>query len=127
MRTRKLILFATLIAFTVILACAVSSCAKFQNEIAADGGLVGSYNGCYVVRNDSGGRIMDVWVLPDSIVQAEHSGSGWLFRDTHGDVIHLGGDVRVMRLHDSDLSKWHEYHAEFETKTYQELYVTKSP
>jgi len=102
----------------------LSGCAKFSNEIAANGGLIGSYNGTYVVRNDSGGHIMDMWVLSDVIVQAEKSGAGWMFRDKAGNVIHLGGDVKVMRLKDlSTISGYHEYHAEFETKSYQELYL----
>jgi len=103
-----------------------TGCAKFRNEIAADGGLIGSYTGDYVVRNDSGGKIMDVWVLHNVMVQSDNHGAGWLFRDQSGDVIHLGGDVKVIRLNTLDTAgKYHEYHAEFETHTYQELYAQK--
>ena len=101
-------------------------CAKMQNQIAADGGFWGSYAGNYVIRNDSGGLIMDVWILHNCMVQSVESGAGWLFRDNDGNAIHLGGDVKVVRIiGEFDKSKYHEYHAEFETKTYQELYDTK--
>jgi len=81
--------------------------------------------GDYIVRNDSGGKIMDVWVLHDVIVQSEFNGAGWLFKDQTGNVVHLGGDVKVIRLNRGNMADWHEYHAEFETHTYQELYVKK--
>lgn len=100
-------------------------CAKTWNEAAANGGLFFSSTGDYVVRNDSGGKIMDVWILHNVIVQADHGGAGYLFQDQLGDSVHLGGDCKVVRLKGGDSSQYHEYHAEFETKTYQELYVAK--
>ena len=100
-----------------------TGCAKMRNDIAAQGGFFTSHEGDYIVRNDSGGRIMDVSVLHDVMVQSTDSGSGWLFRDNEGNPIHLGGDVKVIRIvRGIDQSKYHEYHAELETKTYQELY-----
>ena len=99
----------------LVLLVGLTGCAKTRNYWAAQGGVFASHNGAYVVRNDSGGRIMDVWVLPDAMVQAEESGSGWLFRDTDDDVIHLGGDVKVIRVKErSTLKQYHDYHAEFE-------------
>jgi hypothetical protein len=101
----------------------LNGCAKWRNEIAANGGIIGSYKGTYIVRNDSGGKIMDMWILKNVIVQSEFSGAGWLFQDEDGDVIHLSGDVKVMRVENlSILSQYNEYHAEFENKSYQELY-----
>ena len=112
-----------IIALLILSIGLFSGCAKWQNEIAAKGGIVGSYTGDYIVRNDSGGRIMDMWVLKNVIVQAEPSGSGWMFQDQVGDVIHLGGDVKVIRINSTGLlERYREYHAEFENKTYQELY-----
>ena len=111
----------TIIALLVVIATA--GCAKLSNQIAADGGFFGSYNGDYVVRNDSGGKIMDVWVLKNVMVQETVHGGGWLLRDQTGNAIHLGGDLKVIRVNDATtLSKYHEYHCEFETKSYQELY-----
>ena len=117
MKTLPLILVSLLVAF-------MPSCAKWENEVAANGGILGSYTGDYLVRNDSGGRIMDVWVLHNVIVQAEHSGAGWLFQDGQGNVIHLGGDVKVVRIN-RDIGRYHEYHAEFERRSYQELYASE--
>jgi hypothetical protein len=107
----------------IVLAMIAPGCARWQNEVAAKGGIVGSYSGDYIVRNDSGGRIMDVWVLRDVMVQSEFEGAGWLFKDGAGNVLHLGGDVKVIRVTNREiLSRYHEYHTEFETNTYQELY-----
>ena len=101
-------------------------CAKMQNEIARDGGFFGSYAADYIVRNDSGGKIMDMWKLRNVIVQEEEHGAGWLFRDNAGNPINIGGDVKVVRcINLQDWDRYHEYHAEFETKSYQELYSQK--
>jgi len=112
-----------LIVLLMITALSLTGCAKWRNEIAADGGLIGSYSGDYIVRNDSGGKIMDMWVLHNVMVQSDQHGSGWLFQDQNGNVIHLGGDVKVTRLNHGDSIKWHEYHAEFEALSYQEMYA----
>lgn len=101
-----------------------SGCAKFnaQRE-AAGGGFLGTYNGDYIVRNDSGGVIMDVWVLSNTIVSSETNSDGWFFLDNSGNVIHLGGDCKVIRVKDkSILGKYHEYHREFEKIPYETLY-----
>jgi hypothetical protein len=107
----------------LILAIIAPGCARWRNNVASKGGIIGSYSGDYIVRNDSGGRIMDVWVLRDVMIQSEFEGTGWLFRDKDGNVINLGGDVKVIRVKNKDvLYRYKEYHAEFETNTYQELY-----
>jgi hypothetical protein len=106
----------------IILALALFSlvgCANLQNHIAHDGGFFGSYTGDYIVRNDSGGRIMDVWKLRGVFVD-QHG----LFQDEHGDAISIKGDFKMIRVKDhSTWDSYHEYHAEFENKTYQELYA----
>lgn len=114
--------------FLAILMCigALSGCAKIDNEIAANGGFWGSYKGDYIIRNDSGGKIMDVWKLKNVIVQSESNSDGWLFQDENGNAIFLGGDVKVIRVNKAvDWDKYQEYHAEFESKSYQELYPIK--
>lgn len=114
-----------LVVCLLVLIC-LYGCAKMKNEIASDGGFFGSYAGDYIVRNDSGGVIMDMWKLKNVIVQSVTSSDGWLFRDEAGNVINLGGDVKVVRVNDSvTWDKYHEYHAEFNTKSYQELYAVK--
>lgn len=95
----------------VLLIMLVTGCAKMKNEIAAKGGFFGSYEGDYIIRNDSGGTIMDVWKLRNVIVQSESQSDGWLFRDGSGNVIHLGGDVKIIRVNDSIIwDKYHDYH-----------------
>lgn len=119
----KHVKFLIVLGILTLLAVWLSGCAKLKNDIAANGGLIGSYPANYIVRNDSGGRIMDVWVLKNVMVQSEFSGAGWLFQDSDGHVIHLGGDVKVIRIEsEALLGKYHEYHTEFEIKSYQELY-----
>lgn len=102
-------------ALVAALFLAFSGCAKQQARNAAKGGFWGSYNGDYIVRNDSGGVIMDIWVLENTIVQSETDSDGWFFVDKSGNVVHLGGDVKVIRVKDKSLlSKYREYHREFD-------------
>lgn len=109
----------------LLFACLVTAvgCEGWRNSVAARGGVVGSYAGNYVVINYAGNTICDVWVLRGVYCQSEQNSDGWMFRDEQGNVVRLGGDVKVMRLErPEDLAKWHEYHAEFETKTYQQKF-----
>jgi hypothetical protein len=101
----------------------ITGCAGCRNDIAARGGLLGSHEGDYVVVNYSGNVIADVWVLRDVYVQSEENSDGWRFQDVDGNVIFLGGDVKVMRMDKaSELDKWHDYHSEFESQTYQQKF-----
>ena len=96
--------------------------AKMEADRAARGGLLGHYNGDYIVRNDSGGVIMDVWVLEDRLVQNEDKSDGWYFVDNDGNVIHLGGDVKVIRVKDKSLlKKYREYHRELDKVPYEQV------
>lgn len=56
-----------------------AGCAGCQNDIAARGGLLGEYKGPYVVISQSGGEIMDCWVLQNAYVQSESGSDGWRF------------------------------------------------
>lgn len=101
----------------------MTGCAGCRNDIAARGGLLGSYEGNYVVVNYSGNVIADVWVLKNVYVQSEEGSDGWKFQDEDGNVIRLGGDVKVMRIEKaSDMDKWHDFHSEFESQTYQQKF-----
>lgn len=112
-----------MLCLMLVAVLAATGCAKLENRIDADGGFFGSYPGNYIVRNDSGGKIMDVWILKNVIVQSEAQSDGWLFKDGAGNMINLGGDVKVIRVKDSnEMEKYHEYHAEFEKLSYQELH-----
>lgn len=107
-----------LLAIVTILG--MTACAGFKNQIASNGGVLGQYPGDYIIRNDSGGKIMDVWKLKNVYVQ------NGIFKDQNGNLLVISGDLRIMRVYNSpDWDRYHEYHTEFETKTYQELYATK--
>jgi len=106
-----------------------SGCAKARNQWASEGGFWGSVTGGaegdYVIISQSGGEIMDVWKLRNVIVQSAEGSDGWLFRDSDGNAINLGGDVKVIRLKDKNPTQWeqmHEYHMEMEPLTYRETF-----
>ena len=106
----------------------ISGCAKWKNQIAADGGIFTSHPGDYIVISQSGGQIMDVWKLESVMVQAVSGSDGWLFRDEDGVVVFIGGDVKSMRWKKGkgkdaeEWKKYHEYHMEFESMTYREKF-----
>lgn len=97
-----------------------------QNDIAKKGSLLGSTKSDYVAINYSGEKIMDVWVLSDQYVQSEGESDGWNFVDKNGDVIMLGGDVKIIRINDaSTLAKYKEYHYEFDGGDYYDFLTGK--
>lgn len=98
-------------------------CAGCYNDISASGGILGEYSGAYVVISQSGGEIMDCWKMDNVYVQNESNSDGWLFVDNDGNVIRISGDCKVIRINKrSEMDKWHEYHMEFESETYRDLY-----
>lgn len=108
----------------ILLACCIttlSGCAGCRNDIAARGGLVGSYTGDYIVISQSGGQIMDVWKLKNVYVQSETNSDGWRFLDDRGNSIFVGGDIKIIRVKEKGLfDKYHEYHMEHENQTYRD-------
>jgi hypothetical protein len=63
---------------------------------------------------------MDVWVLKNVIINNEEHSDGWFFLDNNGNVVHLGGDVKIIRVNDKSLlQKYHEYHREIDGGTYE--------
>ena len=63
---------------------------------------------------------MDVWKLRNIYVEEG------IFKDQQGNVLTTKGDLRIMRVYNSgDWDRYHEFHTEFETKSYQELYAGK--
>ena len=106
-----------------------AGCAKWSNQIAADGGLIGTYKAPYVVIKQSGGVITDVFKLPNAIIQSETGSDGWLFVDENGRAQHLGGDMKSIRFKSTSDPLWNcykEYHMEFEQKPYQQLHANDS-
>lgn len=120
-QTLGLVALAGAIGFT-----SMSGCARFNDNWSARGSLIGSTKDPYIVINQSGGQIMDVYKLENAIVQSPEGSDGWLFLDDEK-PIYLGGDVKTIRLSSKDdplWDKYHEYHMEFESQTYREMYNT---
>lgn len=101
-------------------------CSSWGNDIKARGGLIGTHDGDYVAISQSGGRIMDVYILEDVYVQSIDGSDGWRFTDEDENLIFLGGDVKLIRINENNkdelMEQYHEYHMEHESKTYRELY-----
>ena len=108
-----------------LIAITLSGCKGTCNDVKQRGGLIGTYAGDFIVIRQNGGDIMDVWKLNEVYVQSETNSDGWRFDDDKGNIIQIGGDAKVIRMtsKNSDLwEKYHEYHSEFESKTYREKY-----
>ena len=106
-----------------LLCFSFTGCASFWNSVDSGKSVFGSYRGDYVVVNATGGLIADVWVMENVLVESEDGSDGWRFKDNDNNMIHIGGDSKVMRIDNpATLRRYREYHMEFETKTYQELY-----
>lgn len=100
-------------------------CARLENTIARDGGLLGSYKSDYIIISKNGGLITDVWKIKYTMVQSEDGSDGWLWQDENGNAINVSGDLKVIRLNsrNSDLwDKYVEYHTEFDNCTYMEKF-----
>lgn len=97
----------------LVCVCLFSGCASLRNDIAHKGGLFTEYRGDYVVISESGGIIMDVWVLEDVYVESEKNSDGWRFIDSKGQPTNVGGDSKVIRIKDkAELQQYREYHIE---------------
>jgi hypothetical protein len=111
------------IAFVVM--SMFSGCARFMNKVGSDGSLIGSTTGDWIVVKQSGGVITDVWKLENQFVQSEEGSDGWLFTDQNGNPVHVGGDmkaIRVKRNKDEIFNSYIEYHMEHDDLSYIERY-----
>jgi hypothetical protein len=103
--------------------CLLSGCASWRNKIAHKGGLFTEYRGDYVVISESGGVIMDVWVLEDVYVESEKNSDGWRFIDNLGQPTNVGGDSKVIRIKSkAELQNYLEYHIERDLVPYREFF-----
>lgn len=97
--------------------------AGWGNQKAVHGGYFTSDTGKYVVINESGGQIMDIWILKDSYVKSENGSDGATLVDQNGNGVIIQGDVKVIRDNgDLDMSKYVEYHKEIDLIPYDEFY-----
>ena len=104
----------------------LTSCAKWHNRVKADGGVFGTYSGDWIVVKQSGGHITDVFKLNNVMVQSEAGSDGWLFVDESGNPIHIGGDMKAIRVNKNKegiFSKYIEYHMEFDSLSYQQRFI----
>jgi len=103
-------------------------CASWRNDIAHKGGFFTEYRGDYVVVSESGGIIMDVWVLEDVYVESEKDSDGWRFIDRDGQPTNVGGDSKVIRIKDkAELLNYREYHIERENVPYHAVFKDGTP
>jgi len=118
--------YKTLGALVLAASLGFGGCAKLSNTIDRDGSFFGSTKAPYVVVKQSGGRITDVYKLDDAMVQSETQSDGWLFTDQYGNAVNISGDAKIIRLNSTKSELWdkyHEYHMEWETKTYENMYA----
>lgn len=117
--------FAVILSIFAILVL-TNGCAGTCQRIKANGSIIGSVSGDWIVIKQSGGRITDVYLLEEVMVKSEQGSDGWLFIDQDGNPVHIGGDMKAIRVEPHNKSKmfakYHEYHMEFEVQTYQELF-----
>jgi hypothetical protein len=122
---KKILVFLALIVVTVVTSTTFIGCAGACQRIKANGSIVGSTNGDWVVIKQSGGDITDVFLLEDVMVQSEPSSDGWLFLDQKGNPTHIGGDMKAIRITSDKqemFSKYVEYHMEFTPLSYHEYF-----
>jgi len=100
--------------------------AGMGNDKAVQGGYFSSDTGNYVVLNESGGQIMDCWVLRDSYVKSESQSDGLTLVDMNGNGVIIQGDVKIIRDNGKlDTSKYVEYHKELDLISYEEFYKSQ--
>jgi len=103
----------------------LDGCAGACQRIKANGSLIGSTKGDWIVVKESGGKITDVYKLEDVMVQSEASSDGWLFLDQNGNPVNIGGDMKAIRVVSNKqevFDRYVEYHMEFEDISYREKF-----
>lgn len=119
-RTKKMI---AVIAMCTMTMTGLTGCfASFGNDKAVNGGYFSDEKGDYVILNESGGKIMDCWVLRDTYVDSEHASDGLRFADKDGNGIKVQGDAKVKRFNSGhiDTKLYVEYHIEEQGISYEE-------
>lgn len=108
---KKLLLLLTVFVTLISLA----SCAKFENRVEANGGILGSYQGDWIIVARSGGVVTDIYKLEKAMVQSEQTSDGWLFVKD-GSAVHVSGDVKAIRVNDNKVlwDSYKEYHQELD-------------
>ncbi len=103
----------------------LSGCAGTCQRMKANGSVVGTTSGDWIVVKQSGGHITDVYKLDNVFVQSEAGSDGWLFVDQNDNATHIGGDMKAIRVSNRKteiFDSYVEYHMEHDNMTYQEKY-----
>jgi hypothetical protein len=114
-------IFSLMAIFAVVVM--MSGCAGTCQRMKANGSLVGTTTGDWVVIKQSGGHITDVYLLDNVFVQSEQGSDGWLFIDQDGNPVHIGGDMKAIRVTTNKqqiFANYVEYHSEHDNMTYHE-------
>lgn len=108
--------FIVLVILMLAVSVPLTGCFEgWKNAAARDGGYFASSKGDYIVINQSGGKIMDVYKLKNVFVTSESNSDGWNFKDDAGNLIMIGGDVKIIRVYDSKTwDKYKDFHIEFD-------------
>jgi restriction endonuclease S subunit len=111
---------ALMVGITV---CTTGCFASCQNNKVLKGGYFTTNKSDYIVFNESGGQIMDVYKLRNVYVESESSSDGVRFADSNGNGIVIQGDVKIIRVNNSvDWDNYVEYHIETDIVPYTEFY-----
>lgn len=114
-----------LLFFVCLLLAVIGGCADWSNKAKNNGGYFTTHKADYIVVSQSGGQIMDVWKLRDVFVSSPNGSDGWIFTDTDGNSVTTGGDCKNIRINKDNSGIWekyNEYHMEFSSRTYREMY-----
>ncbi len=116
-----------LLGLTILLLSSTmfTGCAGACQRMDANGGIIGTYSGAWIVVKQSGGQITDVYKLDDVMVQSESGSDGWLFLDKNQNPVHIGGDMKAIRCNNEKTAvfdQYVEFHADIDLCTYKEKY-----
>jgi len=117
----KKLLLLSMLMLLVVSSTMLSGCAGACQRIKSNGSVIGTTNGDWLVIKQSGGLITDVYKLENVFVQSEAGSDGWLFLDQDGNPVHIGGDMKAMRIEKNKeliFSACVEYHQETDTVPY---------
>jgi hypothetical protein len=118
-------LFGIMMILIVGISFLTTSCAQTCQRIKANGSIIGTVSGPWIVIKQSGGVITDVFKLDNALVKSEQGSDGWLFLDHNGNPVHIGGDMKAIRCNEDKaevFSRYVEYHQDIDRCTYIEKY-----
>ena len=118
-------LFGIVMIVMVAISILSTSCAQTCQRIKANGSIIGTVSGPWIVLKQSGGVITDVFKLDNALVKSEQGSDGWIFTNQDGNVVHIGGDMKAIRCSNNKQSIFNQYvefHADIDLCTYKEKY-----